>query len=132
MTTTPTSTRRARSWWPSTSNATAMLAFYAKDALLVVDDFVPTGTAASQQRLQGVADKLLRAQGNSSGRRRLHPDGRLHGNRPPRGLILSTGEDTPRGKSLNARLVLLRFPKGAMDRSEEHTSELQSPMYLVC
>ena len=101
--------------WLGTANATAMLAFYAKDALLVVDDFVPTGNAASQQRLQGEADKLLRAQGNSSGRRRLHPDGRLHGNRPPRGLILSTGEDTPRGKSLNARLVLLRFPKGAMD-----------------
>jgi hypothetical protein len=92
-----------------------MLAFYAKDALLVVDDFVPVGNAASQQRLHSEADRLLRAQGNSMGRRRLNSDGRLEANRPPRGLILSTGESTPIGKSLNARIVLLNFPRGAMD-----------------
>src|ERR1019366_7272543 len=85
------------------------------DALLVVDDFVSAGNGANQQKLHGEADKLLRAQGNSAGRRRLSSDGRLLGNRPPRGLILSTGEETPRGKSLNARLVLLNFPKGAMN-----------------
>lgn len=102
--------------WLSTANATAMLAFHAKDALLTVDDFVPAGNAAGQQKLHNEADKLLRAQGNSAGRRRLVSDGKtLVGNRPPRGLILSTGEDTPRGKSLAARLVLLPFPKGAMN-----------------
>src|SRR5437763_5142399 len=34
-----------------------------------------------------------------------------------------------------ARRVALRFPEGELSyaqRSEEHTSELQSPMYLVC
>jgi len=101
--------------WLGTANATGTLAFYAKDALLVVDDFVPAGNAASQQKLHSEADKLLRAQGNSAGRRRLSSDGRLLANRPPRGLILSTGEDTPNGKSLNARLVLLHFPRGAMN-----------------
>jgi 5S rRNA maturation endonuclease (ribonuclease M5) len=101
--------------WLGTANATGTLAFYAKNAILVVDDFVPAGNAASQQKLHSEADKLLRAQGNSAGRRRLSSDGRLLGNRPPRGLILSTGEDTPRGKSLNARMVLLHFPRGAMD-----------------
>lgn len=101
--------------WLGTANATGTLAFYAKDAVLVVDDFVPAGNAASQQKLHNEADRLLRAQGNSAGRRRLSSDGRLLGNRPPRGLILSTGEDTPRGKSLNARMVLLHFPKGSMD-----------------
>src|ERR1019366_2034922 len=101
--------------WLGTANATGTLAFYAKDAILVVDDFVPAGNAASQQKLHSEADKLLRAQGNSAGRRRLSSDGRLLGNPPPRGLILSTGEDTPRRKSLNARMVLLHFPRGAMD-----------------
>jgi hypothetical protein len=100
--------------WQDTGNAARVLAFYAKDALLVVDDFVPVGNAASQQKLQSEADKLLRAQGNSAGRRRLSADGKLLGTRPPRGLILSTGEDMPRGKSLNARLVMLNFPKDAM------------------
>jgi hypothetical protein len=101
--------------WLGTANATGMLAFHAKDTLLVVDDFVPAGNTASQQKLHNEADRLLRAQGNSAGRRRLSSDGRLLANRPPRGLILSTGEDTPRGKSLNARMVLLHFPRGAMD-----------------
>jgi hypothetical protein len=101
--------------WLATANATALLAFYAKDTLLTVDDFVPVGNAASQQKLHSEADRLLRSQGNSAGRRRLTSDGRLLANRPPRGLILSTGEDTPKGKSLSARLLLLRFPKGAMD-----------------
>lgn len=101
--------------WNSTGSASAMLAFHAKDALLVVDDFVPTGNASAQQRLHGEADKLLRAQGNSSGRRRLSTEGKLSANRPPRGLIISTGESEPRGKSLAARMVLLRFAKGAMN-----------------
>jgi hypothetical protein len=52
--------------WSGTANATSTLAFYAKDAILVVDDFVPAGNAASQQRLHGEADRLLRAQGNSA------------------------------------------------------------------
>jgi 5S rRNA maturation endonuclease (ribonuclease M5) len=104
--------------WLGTANATGTLAFYAKDAVLVVDDFVPAGNAASQQKLHNEADRLLRAQGNSAGRRRLSSDGRLLANRPPRGLILSTGEDSPRGKSLNARMVLLHFPKGSMDWAE--------------
>src|ERR1017187_10844271 len=30
------------------------------------------------------------------------------------------------------RPLLLQLPGGAVPRSEEHTSELQSPMYLVC
>src|SRR5437879_11378639 len=28
--------------------------------------------------------------------------------------------------------VVAKDPKGLLERSEEHTSELQSPMYLVC
>jgi hypothetical protein len=100
--------------WLGTANATSTLAFHAKDSVLVVDDFVPAGNAASQQKLHHEADRLLRAQGNSAGRRRLGSDGKLLGNRPPRGLVISTGEDTPRGKSLNARMVLLNFPKSAM------------------
>ena len=35
--------------------------------------------------------------------------------RPPRGLIVSTGEDVPQGQSLNARQLVLELPKGAVD-----------------
>src|SRR5437879_9840229 len=35
-------------------------------------------------------------------------------------------------KQLRASMVALRDDPKAVERSEEHTSELQSPMYLVC
>jgi hypothetical protein len=90
--------------WSSTGNALEGLAFFAKDALLVVDDFCPSGSTADVQRYHKEADRLFRAQGNRAGRQRMRADASLRPAKPPRGLVLSTGEDTPRGQSLRARL----------------------------
>ncbi len=92
--------------WSSTANALEALAFAAKDAILVVDDFAPTGATTDVQRLHRDADRLLRAQGNVSGRQRMRPDSSLRPTKPPRGLMISTGEDVPRGQSLRARMVV--------------------------
>ena len=51
-------------------NALEALAFSAADAVLVVDDFAPTSTAGDIDRAHRDADRLLRAQGNRSGRLR--------------------------------------------------------------
>lgn len=93
--------------WSSTGNALESLAFVAKDAILTVDDFAPCGTTHDIARFHREADRILRAQGNRSGRHRLRPDGTLRPVKPPRGLILSTGEDVPRGQSLGARLAVV-------------------------
>lgn len=93
--------------WSSTANALEGQAFLAKDALMVVDDFAPSGSAVDVARLHATADRLLRNQGNGSGRGRMNADGTLRPARPPRGLILSTGEDVPRGQSLRARMLIL-------------------------
>jgi len=98
--------------WTSTSNFTEELLFRAKDGLIVVDDFAPTGAAADIQRLNRDADRVFRAQANRSGRGRLGPDGRPRAIRPPRGSVLATGEDLPRGESLRARLFALEVRKG--------------------
>ena len=89
--------------WSSTGNALEGIAFAAKDALLVVDDFAPTGSQGDVQRLHREADRVFRSQGNNAGRGRMNRDGSLRPVKPPRGLILSTGEDVPRGQSLRAR-----------------------------
>lgn len=102
--------------WASTGNALEATAFAAKDAILVVDDFAPTGSSADVQRLHREADRLLRAQGNHSGRQRMRPDGGLRPTKPPRGLIVSTGEDVPRGQSLRARLLILEIAASDIDR----------------
>ncbi len=98
--------------WTSTSNALEGLAFVAKDMLLVVDDFMPNGSQNDVARAHKEADRLLRAQGNNAGRGRMRADATLKPAKPPRGLILSTGEDVPRGSSLQSRLVIVELANG--------------------
>jgi hypothetical protein len=100
--------------WSSTANALEALAFGAKDALLVVDDFAPSGTSADIQRLHREAARLLRAQGNQAGRQRLRRDATLRPTKAPRGLLLSTGEDIPNAHSIRARTLVLEIAPGAL------------------
>jgi hypothetical protein len=104
--------------WASTGNSLEGLAFVAKDVLLLVDDFAPQGSQHDVARYHREADRLVRAQGNLSGRARCRPDGSVRPAKPPRGLILSTGEDTPRGQSLRARLFTLELSPGELDWSK--------------
>ena len=61
------------------------------------------------------ADRLLRAQGNRAGRQRMRADATLRPPKPPRGLIVSTGEDVTRGQSLRARLLVIEVSPGDID-----------------
>jgi hypothetical protein len=93
--------------WSSTPNANESLAFAAKDVLYVVDDFIPNGSTLDVQHQHRDADRLLRGQGNGAGRQRLNSDSRLQPTKFSRALILSTGEDSPRGHSLRARMLTI-------------------------
>src|SRR5215218_906 len=101
--------------WESTENAIEGQAFQAKDQLMVLDDFAPTGSSNDVQRWHRKADRVLRAKGNASGRQRMRPDTTLRPEKPPRALILSTGEDVPRGQSLRSRMLVLELAPGQLD-----------------
>ena len=101
--------------WVSTGNANEGLAFSAKDMLFTVDDFAPNGSQSDMARYHREADRLLRAQGNASGRQRMRPDANLRPLKRPRGLILATGEDIPRGQSLRARMFVLELAPDNLD-----------------
>jgi hypothetical protein len=101
--------------WYGTANALEKLAFLAKDAVLVFDDFIPTGTVNEVSSMHSKADRLLRGQGNRSGRARMRADGNLNREFFPRGLIIATGEDVPRGHSLRGRLLILEVSPGIVD-----------------
>ncbi|MCA9423090.1 MAG: hypothetical protein KC592_18875, partial [Nitrospira sp.] len=101
--------------WSSTGNALEGLTFVAKDVLMTVDDFAPTGSTADIQRYHREADRLFRAQGNHAGRQRMRADTSLQGSKFPRGAILSTGEDIPKGQSLRARVLFLEVGPDTMD-----------------
>ena len=91
------------------------LCFHAKDAVFVVDDYSPQTNPAKRLQLEALADRLLRSQGNGSGRERCQRyGGDLRQAYHPRGLILSTGEDVPPGQSLRGRMLVMEVTKGAV------------------
>ena len=96
--------------WYGTSNAMEKMSFLAKDAVLTIDDFAPTGTTV--QTMHATADRILRGAGNRSGRQRMRADGSLRPEYYPRGLVLSTGEDIPKGFSLRGRMLVIEISPG--------------------
>lgn len=101
--------------WEGTANALEGAAFAAKDALLLVDDYAPSGDEHKRRELAAKAARIIRNQGNSTGRARMRADGTLAPDRPPRGSLLITGEDLPPGHSIRARSFVLELPRGAVD-----------------
>lgn len=101
--------------WSSTANALEAQAFLAANAAFVIDDFVPTGTSWQVRAYQQTADKIIRAQGNQAGRARLTDMSDLRQTMYPRGIILSTGEDTPEGHSVRARLLIMEMSPGDIE-----------------
>lgn len=101
--------------WSSTANALERQAFLAKDTIFTVDDFAPAGTAIDVARLHKEADRLFRGQGNRAGRERLTAEAKAKQQYYPRGLIVSSGEDIPRGTSVRARICILEICRGDID-----------------
>lgn len=101
--------------WSSTGNAIEKKAALAKDAMFVVDDFVARGTQSDVARMHRDAERVLRSQGNQSGRDRMTSTTELRGANVPKGMICATGEDLPNGHSLQARLVIINMKKGSTD-----------------
>ncbi|MGO9605457.1 MAG: bifunctional DNA primase/polymerase [Candidatus Binataceae bacterium] len=99
----------------STANTNEALAFTVKDAVLVVDELHPPASGSQREAMHRDAPRLLRSQGNSAGRGRMRADGTLRPSRPPRGVLLATGEELPRGQSVHARLFTLEIQAGAID-----------------
>src|SRR5262249_2724148 len=94
--------------WVSTANKLEALAFEVKDSVLLVDDFVPPGASkAEAAKSHANADRFLRAQRSRRAKQRM---GRPEKSR--RGLIVSTGETTPRGKSIRAGTLIVLIKAG--------------------
>ena len=95
--------------WSSTANMLEKMAFWLKDAVFTVDDLLPAHSHLATTELHQRAERLIRGQGNHAGRGRMSADGSLRPTYSPTGLMVMTGEDTPRGHSLNARLTTHGF-----------------------
>jgi hypothetical protein len=99
--------------WSSTANQLERRAFILKDVMVVVDDYAPS--ALDARELESKASRLIRAQGNLAGRGRLRANLSERPGFPPRGLIVSTGEQHPPGHSLLARTLLIEPRRSDID-----------------
>ncbi len=99
----------------ATANAVERMAFTAKDALLVVDDYHPASDPREAQEMARVASRLLRGAGNAAGRARLQADTRFRPALFPRCLPLVSGERLPEGHSTVARMFPVPVAPGAID-----------------
>ena len=115
--------------WTSTANALEALAYRIKDAIFVIDDFIPVGTSWQQKQYQGNADRIMRGQGNQQGRARLTDISSLQQTMYPRGLIISSGEDTPEGQSLRGRMMIVELSKG--DVNADRLTKAQADRQLL-
>lgn len=115
--------------WSSTGNALEHLAYRTKDALIVLDDFVPQGTTWQVRGLQKTADQIIRAAGNQAGRARLTEMAGAQQTYYPRGLILSTGEDIPEGHSVRGRMLTMELAPGDIQPKELSTAQRARESY---
>jgi hypothetical protein len=98
--------------WSATPNYLEGICFRFKDLPVVIDDFAPSGSATDIARLHATADRVLRGVGNRGGRGRMNADGSLRPDLSPRGLVIGTGEDAPKGHSLRARMDIVEVGPG--------------------
>jgi hypothetical protein len=99
--------------WSSTENHIEATLFAIKDSLVVVDDYKPQIDPRVEQR----AHRVLTNVGNRASRGRNRADSTGMPSRPPRGLVLSSGEQLPgdAGDSTQARLVEISVDKEKLD-----------------
>ncbi|MFL5306360.1 MAG: hypothetical protein ACJ8F1_14180 [Polyangia bacterium] len=103
--------------WTSTENALEARLFTVKDAIAVIDDYAPNADSRAQQELEKRAQRIIRGIGNRASRGRLRADLSQQPDRPPRGMVICTGEDLPSGHSIQARLVIVEVDRERLNVS---------------
>lgn len=102
--------------WQDTANLLQKLLFLAKDAPLVIDDWSPGQDHGKARELETKAEHVIRSQGNRQGRGRMNKDTSTRGNYVPRGLLLTSGEQTPSGHSHTARIFTVPLERDQVDK----------------
>lgn len=111
-------------WGMDSTIALLLKAFRAKDAVMVVDDFAPNGQKNHDDKLHAKAEDVLRAAGNNSGRSTARADHTERAAKPPRCLMVSSGEEIPKGLSLQNRMLIVPMQLG--DIPNEPLSAMQA------
>ncbi len=110
--------------WNTSPNALESNAFRVKDAVYGIDDFKPAGSLGDRAKLDGAASRIIQGAADGAGRGTLTADRKSRAALYPRGLIVTSAEDLPRGHSNRARLVMVEVLRPLID------SEAKSRAYF--
>ena len=117
--------------WRDTGNTLERLLFTCKDLPLVIDDWAPGQDSAKSRELEAKAEYIIRAQGNRQGRQRMRADTTVRAGYPPRGLLITTGEQLPSGHSHTARIFSLEVEQPDVDVLFMGTAQDEQYFYCV-
>lgn len=99
--------------WQDTAASLETKLSRAKDVLSVIDDFAPRGVDRDELRCK--VAQVIRAVGNGQSRSRMRSDLTARPDRPPRTLVMGTGEDMPSGESIVARTLPIGMRRAEVD-----------------
>ena len=119
----------ALSNFEDSANAIEKRASVLKDMLHVMDDYCPSYRKSDAQQKEHIAQRIIRAYSNRTGRHRLRSDTSERGAYTPRGLLLVTGEELPGLQSTNARLSVIELRHGDIDNAK--LTQLQQKAHLL-
>lgn len=109
----------------STANQIEKRAFVLKDTLQVLDDYHPSASHKEATAKEAIAQRLIRACSNRTGRERLRADTSERDKYFPRCMLIITGEELVELQSTLARVMVVEFNRG--DVYLEQMTELQRP-----
>lgn len=101
--------------WNSSANALEKNAFTVKDGLFLVDDFKPSGSASDTAKAYAAVSRVLQGVADGQGRGTLTMNRESRAALFPRGLVMSSSEDLPRGHSNRARAVIVEVTRPLID-----------------
>ncbi len=114
--------------WSSTRAAIETHLHRCKDVIVEVDDLVPRSADHNDPDRQKFT-AVVRSIGNRAARCRMNRDMSAQPNRPPRGLVVSTGEDVAGVQSVIARLLLIEITASSLHL--DRLSELQAKQQIL-
>ncbi|CAM3621638.1 hypothetical protein [Deinococcus frigens] len=97
--------------WNSSANALERSAFTVKDALFLIDDFKPAGSQSDTAKAQASVSRIFQGLADGQGRATLTADRKSRAGLWPRGLVMSSSEDLPRGHGNRARAVIVEVTR---------------------
>lgn len=109
--------------WHGSANGLEHIAFLAKDVLLVIDDFKPQGGKRDQDDMHAKAARIIQGVADGQGRTTMTAERETRAAYYPRGTVVSSAEELPRGHSNRARMFSVQVDRPLIGQQKERSAQ---------